>query len=387
MKTIGTTSGKKFFFAVAIVFLIIASDARAQISFPDFTSVAGLNFLGNAFQFNNRIRLTVAEVIGQTSAVWDTTQQEIQGGFQTTFQFQVTPPAHTTTADGFAFVIQNDNVNALGTGGNGSGENIGFSTIPNCLAIKFDTFQNGGDPNNNFISVQSLGTQPNSANTSYSLGYTTNIPQITDGNIHTIKITYTNDSLSTFFDDMTTPALVVRVRIDSLLSLNNGKAWVGFTGSTGAYTETADILNWYFGGSVPVIASVQQQAFTMAVCDSLKLDTVYVHDIGASPLTVSSMNLAQGNTGYSVTSPSTFPVTINAGDSLGFIVRFAPPTPGTYYDTLVLSDNDTITGHNPWRIALSGKHDAIALTAPPLNFGNIASSNFPVTKTLTVTNT
>jgi hypothetical protein len=387
MKNIHTISGKTFLFTTAIVFLIFVGDIKAQIFFPDFTSVAGLNFLGNAFQFNNRIRLTVAEVIGQTSAVWDTTQQEIQSGFQTTFQFQITRPAHTTTADGFAFVIQNDNINALGTGGNGSGENIGFSTIPNCLAIKFDTFQNGGDPNNNFISVQSLGTQPNSASTYYSLGYTSNIPQITDGNIHTIKIVYSNDSLNTFFDDMTTAVLVVRVKIDSLLNLNNGKAWVGFTASTGAYTETADILNWNFGGSVPKISSLQQQTLATLICNSIQLDTVYVHDIGASPLSISSSNFAQGNAGYNVISPNNYPVSITPGDSVGFVVQFAPQTQGTFNDTLLLYNNDTITGHDPWRIAFSGKRDAIALQAPALSFGNVAISNFPVTKTLTVTNT
>jgi hypothetical protein len=137
----------------------------------------------------------------------------------------------------------------------------------------------------------------------------------------------------------------------------------------------------------PIIKSLQQQTFNALVCDSLGYDTVYVLNTGGSTLVIDSNSFIQGNLNYNVTTPSSFPVTISPSDSLRFIIRFTPQTQGTFSDTLLLYNNDTVTGHDPWRIAFSGKRDAIALQAPALNFGNVIASNFPATKTLTVTNT
>jgi len=369
------------FFAISAV--LISTTGYAQISFPDFTSVNGLNFIGSAIQSTNKLRLTVAEVDGQTGAVWDSTQQEIQTGFQTIFQFQLIPPANDNPADGFAFVIQNDSIDATATV---AGQNIGFTGIPNCLAIKFDTYQNAGDPNNNFVSVQSRGTLPNDADVQYSLGYTTNIPHLVDGNIHTVKINYSPDTLLIFIDNLTVPVLVVDVKIDSLLKLNNSKAWVGFTASTGAETETAYILNWSFGEPVPKIAASIQQSFGNLTCDSSRFDTVYVHNIGNQVLSLSSAEFLQGNKGFTVESPVTYPDSIDPGDSMSFIIHFLPILNGALNDTLAIYSNDTLPSHNPWNIAFSGTYTPIGLQAPPLSFGFVTPTQFPVTKKLTVIN-
>ena len=47
---------------------------------------------------------------------------------------------------------------ALGAGSGG----LGYSGIPNSLAVEFDTFANPWDPSSNHVAVQSCGTQPNS---------------------------------------------------------------------------------------------------------------------------------------------------------------------------------------------------------------------------------
>jgi hypothetical protein len=39
---------------------------------------------------------------------------------------------------------------------------------------------------------------------------------------------------------------VISVDLSTQLGLNNGTAWVGFTASTGGYTESSDILSWTF---------------------------------------------------------------------------------------------------------------------------------------------
>lgn len=87
--------------------------------------------------------------------------------------------AYTTTIR-LAFVIQGEGLNALGDYGKG----MGYSGINNSLAIEFDTYFNHeeNDPYENHISIHTSGWRdPISANHVYSLGHTTNIPDLTDG--------------------------------------------------------------------------------------------------------------------------------------------------------------------------------------------------------------
>src|ERR687895_2595193 len=125
-----------------------------------------LNLIGDAVRLEDRLRLT-ADQKGQAGAAWLPAKQSVQGGFAATFQWQISRTGQAAGGDGFAFVVQNASLRfprglALGDGENG----IGYSGIPNSLAVEFDTLQNPpeefggglGDPNNNHISVQSRGT-------------------------------------------------------------------------------------------------------------------------------------------------------------------------------------------------------------------------------------
>lgn len=158
-------------------------------------------------------------------------------------------------ADGFAFVIQNHDITALGSCCGGQG----YEFIPNSLAVEFDTWQNIpedfpsglGDPNENHISVQTRGVLPNSADPLFSLGFTTAIPYLSGGQPHTVKITYTPGTLRIFVDDLVTPALVVVVDLATILNLEDGQAWVGLTAGTGGVSEAHDILTWAFTEATP----------------------------------------------------------------------------------------------------------------------------------------
>jgi hypothetical protein len=50
-----------------------------------------------------------------------------------------------------------------------------------------------------------------------------------------------------FLDDLTNPVLTISLDLSSLLRLDNGSAWVGFTAGTGAAWENHDIVSWQFG--------------------------------------------------------------------------------------------------------------------------------------------
>ncbi|NOY52345.1 MAG: hypothetical protein GXP58_01850, partial [Deltaproteobacteria bacterium] len=210
-----------------------------DINFLDFSDTTDLSLAGSATQYNNKIRLTNTGY--QAGAFWYQNKQLVQKGFDTTFDFQITPT--NSGADGFAFVIQNDSAAALG--GNGGG--LGYKNIPASLAVEFDTFLNSSwDSDDNHICVQSMGVAPNSQDQSAALGCASNIPNLSDGNIHSVKISYNRGNIDIYIDDLSTPVLSVSLDLETLLNLQSDLAWVGFTGGTGGQWENHDILNWTF---------------------------------------------------------------------------------------------------------------------------------------------
>jgi hypothetical protein len=235
--------------AGAIASLICLSaftvSASADFMFPDFSDTTGLTLVGSAEVIEQRLRLNPDEG-SQAGAVWFTTKQAVASGFETTFQFHISVDG----ADGFAFVVQNESLAV-----------ISFNALPNSLAVEFDTWQNipedvpsgVGDPNNNHISVQTRGLFPNSPDPVFSIGTATDIPYMSDGNLHTVKITYSPSSLRIFIGDLDTPALNVMVDLPDLLALDSGRAWVGLTGFTGGVSEAHDILSWSFSQGVAAV--------------------------------------------------------------------------------------------------------------------------------------
>jgi len=211
------------------------------------------------------LRLTPNATFTAGSA-WYNTQQPVSGAFSTTFTFQLSGSTNTGygPADGFAFVIQNSALTALGPDGCGLG--FGDSStgcapstggIPQSLAVEFDTFQNTDDPNNNHVAIQSCLTGPNSIDVIGGPCKIADNPNLTslpvpvtlaDGNVHTVQITYSGPATKLLdvildgndlfpdgvFFDMTT------------ISLNSGNAWVGFTAATGGGDDNQDILSWTF---------------------------------------------------------------------------------------------------------------------------------------------
>ena len=229
-------------------------------------------------------------------AVWYRRPQEVAEGFTTAFRYRITEPStrcnvlndvheHCVSrgADGLAFAIQGQGIDALGDGGQG----LGYAGIANSLAIEIDTFFNDEvlDPYHNHISIHTRGWKaPNESNHSYSLGHTTAVPDLTSGEID-IKIEYiprfdavalskpsfvASPHLATFVqhfpegglgdwggdglgmlrvycNDLREPVLIVPLNLAATLNLDGGRAFVGFTAATGEDTWQAhDVVEWKF---------------------------------------------------------------------------------------------------------------------------------------------
>ena len=229
----------------AIALGCVVGVAHADINFSSFDSVANLSLQGSAAQSGNVLRLTTANY-SLVGSAWFNNQQSVGSGFSTTFRFQITQPGGISDddgnsgADGLAFVIQNQSETAIG----GAASSMGYEDITDSVAVEFDTFCNSiiGDPNGNHISVQTCGTLANSSWHSHSLGCVTDLPNMSDGNVHTASILYQPGTMSISLDDA--QVLTVPLDLSSKLSLNDGQAWVGFTAATWAAYENHDILGW-----------------------------------------------------------------------------------------------------------------------------------------------
>jgi hypothetical protein len=191
-----------------------------------------------------RIRLT-PDATDQQGSAFSTHKRRNPNWFQAGFQFRMTGSGGG--ADGFAFVIQDSpaGVNALGIPGQGGF--LGYEGITRSLAVEFDTHQNVGfgDPNNNHVSIHTNGAGPNSSNEFFSLGLTTAIPDLNDGNSHHAIVVWFGGKLTVQLDGNI--ILSVPVDLSNVLD-NDGSCYFGFTGATGALSQNHDVYSWSWTG-------------------------------------------------------------------------------------------------------------------------------------------
>ena len=323
-------------------------DQGTGFNYPDFSSTVGLALVGDATQIDNKLRLTLP-IAQQAGAAWHITKQFVQDGFETTFQFQITDLGGGSGlepgADGIVFVIQNNSVSALGFGGYG----IGYHGIPNSLAVEFDTWHNSSwdDPNNNHVSVHTRGIDPNSVHHAYSLGSTTEIPDMSDGNVHTARIDYVPGTMRVYLDNLTEPALTVDVNLGDILSLDGGYAWVGFTSATGAAWENHDLLSWSFNaGGAPEPPDPDRSSIEVAP-SSLPADgtstatiTVTLRNTSDNPVPGKDVWLQSDRGAADDLEQPAAPTDAN-GQTIGYI---SSPVSGTAHITAVdLTDNVQLT--------------------------------------------
>ncbi len=230
---------------VAVVACVLtASPLAAQFNYCSLGSLDDVALNGSARRLTDRIRLVPARG-WQGGAAWFRTKQRVADGFECTFSFQVSEPGSNRPfvpgADGIAFVLQNSSISEGGRGGG-----IGYEGIVNSIAVEFDTYDNNPEgnpePNGNHVSVQTRGREPNSPLQEFSLGSTKAIPNLKAGARHIAKVRYQAGELQVFVDDLHNPVLTVAVRVDSLLNLDDGRCWMGFTAATGESWANFDLF-------------------------------------------------------------------------------------------------------------------------------------------------
>ena len=233
---------------VSTALLIIATQVgAATISYPNFSSVAGLTINGNAAQVGNVLRVTPA-IDGQSGSFFSTNTVSLasNASFSTFFQFRFTNPdtgfcdsATTCGADGLVFVVQ-----TVGNNVGGAGGGIGYAGIANSVGIEFDTWNNGAGDNN---SSNHVGIDVNGSVDSILLAEVTEA-DMNNGDIWNAWIDFNGATnlLEVYLTRGATRPGTAILSLTRNLALDLGvtNAFVGFTSGTGASNANHDVLSW-----------------------------------------------------------------------------------------------------------------------------------------------
>lgn len=299
---------------LAVLALVMTASAQ-QIRYEDFSK--NLNFLtmnGTAHTdtWNSLAVLRLTDGPGGSgqsapaSSVWFSIPQPLPAGFTSYFKFVIhRPVACCTPGDGLAFVIQsapNTDASLCGSGAQGTAlgtalGGLGYTGIPNSIAIEFDTRQDAWDPNANHVAMQSCGTGPNTPvheSGSYNIcsnnnvtsclykgNISTAIPPLgvacgnggcVDGIPVTVVVEYTGTSktdphhLYVYVDPLLIPGThapvanaTAQINVPGFTIENQiqiiqsaaASALVGFTAS-GDNSQTTDLITWEFTPHTPI---------------------------------------------------------------------------------------------------------------------------------------
>lgn len=261
------------------------AQAAVIFNYTNFSSTAGLTLAGNAATTttSDGTVLRVTPSAGtQAGAVYSTTPVTLGSNatFSTSFQFRFTSPAGIDPADGITFVLS---ASPSGLGSTGIG--MGYSGVPNSVAIEFDTFNNygslAGEPNSsNHIAVDTNGSLQNLAASSVygnpSCGFTNGSPAqntytaagcMSNGNLWTATITYNGSLLNVSVLDPakgTTFSAISNYSISIASLLGTTNAYAGFTASTGSGQENHDIVKWQLDNTATLTSIPEPTSLIMA---------------------------------------------------------------------------------------------------------------------------
>lgn len=230
---------------IPLIFLATGLSASlanaATFTYTDFSSISGLTLNGDAAQAGSVLRL-VPNVTSQAGNAFLTSPIALDAttSFTTSFQFLVTTDPGDPT-DGFSFLLQNQDVNALG----GAGQGSGYVGISPSVAVLF----RGRGPA--FVGVITNGidplpsTPPDATTVAENAFYNQNEFAWIDYNPSTTTI---DVFLNTSSVKPGSPIMSTTVDVFGTLG---SQAYVGFGAGTGGASGDNDIINWSFSSPVP----------------------------------------------------------------------------------------------------------------------------------------
>ena len=253
---------------VALSALTAGQAAAQTIVYPDFSSTAGLQLNGSAFQNGDKLTLTPATT-GQSGSAFSQTTVTLNASasFSTFFSFEILGRGGLGNgADGLTFSVQ---TNSSTVGGGGGG--IGYEGIPNSITVEFDTFDNGevGGSNHVAFARDGLVYAPLVSTPEFA-------PDFDDGDVWYAWVDYdgSTDALEARWSQSAVRPVgaMLAYTIDLTAVLGSPDVFAGFTSGTGSGFGEHNILSWNFvnqfvpGGAPPPM--VTPEPATLALMGS-----------------------------------------------------------------------------------------------------------------------
>jgi hypothetical protein len=243
---------------LGLAILAVPAAINAQINHSTgFASNSDLKANGSAAFVGGAAQLT--NLFGEAGSFFAIQKQCITS-FTTTFDFQQTPVDGSPSADGITFAAQNDPFGdmALGAGGGGLGYLFGITkSVAVGLDYGFNNFGegvnstdllfNGGLTGHVFVTPGGINLQDTHKKT-VTLAYDSGTKVL----LETIKDDTTNLTFSHTYNSVDIPG-----------NVGGSTAFVGFTGGTGAFAATQDILTWTLTNPPPTISTVSVSPSTL----------------------------------------------------------------------------------------------------------------------------
>jgi hypothetical protein len=220
-----------------------AATATYTISIPTTTYISypSNGFTASNLSMNNGPTVTggVLQVTdggtGEIRSSWFKTKVPVSS-FTSDFTFQILKGV----ADGFTFTIQNDPkcIWALGYGGSG----LGYQSIQNSVALKFDIYNDAGEGADS-IGVFTGGAVPATPATDL----TSSGIVLLSGDLMHAHLVYNGTTLAvTLTDTITGTSATYKYTVNIPTAVGSTTAYVGFTGSTGAFKAVQQVTSWSY---------------------------------------------------------------------------------------------------------------------------------------------
>jgi hypothetical protein len=272
---------------VASATYAIGSSSAGLPNYPSGFTSTMLTHNGTATVANGALRLTDGQ-LNETGSAWYSARVSV-ASFTSDFTFKLL----NAVADGFTFTIQNDKSGTEALGGNRAG--LGYAGIGKSVALKFDLYNNSGE------GPDSTGTYLNGATPAMpAMDLSSSGINLHSGDVFHAHVVYDGNTLTLSLTDTNTGRVATRqFSINIPATVGGSTAYVGFTGGTGGYSSTQQILTWTFSDAAvpPIVAtptfSPAGGAYTSAqsvrIADSTKGATIYYTTDGSTPTNASTV--------------------------------------------------------------------------------------------------
>jgi len=353
---------KSKFYIINLIFAIcIAGLAKAQttglnIYQPNFsTEQAGWSANGNAsfgtINSSTAIILTPSTGTQVGTAFW---KQQISlsnnASFSTFFTYQI--DQNSSRADGITFIIQQQGATAMAA----TGEGLGYGGFTGAnMAIEFDTYQNGYDPDNNHIALDLNGSVNHSSNGGLVKSINTSTLDLADGNLKYVWIDYNGSThllevRISYSNTRPSTATLSTTNYNLSSIFTNSNVYFGFGAATGGCWERHSITSFY---------AINQY----------------------SPITPSTKTYAQDPLGITMTSPTStvtgngttkLPITVTLTDAGGSPLANQPVTLSITSGTGTLSTvSGTTNASGQLVVNLSGTKTSAVTIQSTAGYGGI----------------